>query len=410
MKLLWFSLITLFTAVVMALLVMEDPGYVLIAVGQWSVESSLALLGAVLIIAFVVCYYSVRLLVRLWGVPKGVRHWRSQRREHRAHKGFNRGLVELAQGEWSAAERHMVKSAENGEQPLLNYLAAARAAQEQGADGRRDRYLKLANEQAPDAQIAVGLTQVELQLQQGQQEQALASLRHLQQLAPKHPQVLKALANLYGELGDWESLLDLLPILRRRRVFTTQALDTMTREAYGSLLATSQRPIQEVWAQIPKALHEDASLIACYVRRMMEQGRGDLAESILRHAINRRRNEELLFLYGLIEGADPSQQLVQAEVWLVEHEQDATNLLTAGRLALRAKLWGKAREYLEASVNVRPSAEAHNELGNLLEQQGELEAALENYRQGLRLVPGCGDPVPIRVGVGEIPALPQAAQ
>ena len=46
--------------------------------------------------------------------------------------------------------------------------------------------------------------------------------------------------------------------------------------------------------------------------------------------------------------------------------------------------------YLEASIGSGPSAEAHQELGILLEQMGEQELALDNYRAGLDLAASNG--------------------
>jgi hypothetical protein len=90
---------------------------------------------------------------------------------------------------------------------------------------------------------------------------------------------------------------------------------------------------------------------------------------------------------------------------LVDHQGSFTALLTAGRLCLRNKLWGKARSYLEASVNVHANPEAYNELGNLLERMGESAAAAECFRAGLSLVPGCEQPTQISMELATNPAI-----
>jgi HemY protein len=60
-------------------------------------------------------------------------------------------------------------------------------------------------------------------------------------------------------------------------------------------------------------------------------------------------------------------------------------LLTLARLCLQAKLWGKARSYLEESIAILPKVAAYQELGLLLEQLGEPDKALECFRTGLGL-------------------------
>jgi HemY protein len=84
--------------------------------------------------------------------------------------------------------------------------------------------------------------------------------------------------------------------------------------------------------------------------------------------------------------------LALAETLLETHPHDPGLLLALGRLCLRAKLWGKARGYLEASISTDGPTPAYRELGHLLEQLGEHETALEVYRRGLA---GTGGPEPV---------------
>ena len=60
-------------------------------------------------------------------------------------------------------------------------------------------------------------------------------------------------------------------------------------------------------------------------------------------------------------------------------------MLCLGRLALRNKLWGQARDYFESSHRLRPSAEACAELARLLFSLGERELSAQYYREGLLL-------------------------
>lgn len=428
MKWLLTSLVTLFVAVVIALFAMEDPGYVLIAVGSWTVETSLVLTTVIVLLSFSILYYSIRASARLLAVPGGVRRWRQQRREHKAIQSLTRGLIDLAEGRWRSAEKHALKYAKaedllqaegssqtkgslsgslQKEVSLLNYLAAARAAQAQGEYQRRDNYLKLAHENHPSADIAVGLTQAELQLNQNQQEQALASLRHLQQLSPKHALVLKALAALYQQLEDWEHLLEMIPLLHKRKAMKPETIDELQQQAHLALLyaATSNVDLSNIWTRIPTFLQEKEALLLVYVERLLNRGDSHLAEPLLRHALRRKFSAPLLMLYGKIESADLARQLSLVETLLAEHGRDAEALLAAGRLSLRNKLWGKARSYLEASVNAQASAEAYNELGHLLERMGESAAAAECFRAGLHLVPGCEQTTPISMALSANPVI-----
>ncbi|MCG7870093.1 MAG: heme biosynthesis protein HemY, partial [Candidatus Thiodiazotropha taylori] len=138
MRILIAAFIALFGAVVLSLWVKQDNGYVLIGYGQWTVEGSLALFVLAAVALFVVLYMIIRSAIHLWSMPLRIAGWRQRRRVLKAQQALTRGLVELAEGRWKVAERHLTRFATQSETPLLNYLAAARAAQLQGEHERRD--------------------------------------------------------------------------------------------------------------------------------------------------------------------------------------------------------------------------------------------------------------------------------
>ena len=416
MKFLFIALLLLIAAVGLALQVLKDPGYVLVTYGDWSVETSLAMGGLLLLLAFALIYYLIRLTSGVRRLPWRMNEWNRQRLAVRARKSLSRGLVLLAEGHWEKAEKALQK-AEHSDTPLLNFLAAARAAQHQGADERRDEYLRRAHGSMSNVDVAVGLTQAELQIAHHQYEQALATLNHLRALAPRHSFVLKMLMRLYLELRDWDRLHELLPELRKRGVAANEELDEIEARVYAALLEQDARAgdltrLQLNWNRMPKKFRERESLIAEYARQLTALQANAAAEPVIRDALKHFWNEELVHLYGLVHGADVDRQLASAEAWLKQHPKSPMMLLTLGRLARRNRLWGKARAYLDASLGLLPARETFQELGALLEQLKETDAALECYRKGMQLsveagLPALGTPKPsqIRSAVEVTPVL-----
>lgn len=383
-------LLVVLVAVSLALLARQDPGYVLITRGDWTLESSFTLLIVAAVATFIGGYALLRLLVRSWHVPRRVRHWRRRHQLDRARDATHRGLVELSEGHWRTAERTLIRHASRSELPLLNYLSAARAAQKQNAHDRRDRYLQLAHKSMPDANLAVELTQAELQLVSGQNEQSLATLMHLRSLAPKHPYVLQLLMRLYQQMGSWGDLLELLPELRRRKVIDEAGAEALEYRVHRELLGVAgaggrKGALLEAWQRVPRYLRHNETLVHDYARHLTCIGEHDTAENLLRSALNRQWSERLAYLYGLVPARDAAKQLAQAEAWLKGRERNPELLLTAARLSLRNQLWGKARAYLEASLTSSPRAETYHEMGRLLERLDEHDNATEYYRQGLVL-------------------------
>lgn len=392
------ALLLLIVAVGVAALLQQDPAYVRIALGAWTIEATLAFTLAALVVAFALVHYLLRLAGMLLRTP---RSWRRGIRGHRAEKarrGLTRGLIEMAEGRWEQAEKLLTRHAPASDTALLNYLAAARAAQQAGAYERRDRYLKAAIEANPEADVAVSLTQAELQLAHHQTEHALATLTRLRGLAPQHTYVMKLLSRLYADLEDWDRLADLLPELRRRRVLPPQRLDELERAAALGRLAraggTTER-LTSIWDQLSRRMREDVEVVHAYVQHLIAAGGHATAERRLRQFLGRRWDETLVRDYGLVRLDDAAKQLDHAETWLRDHGRSPMLLLTLGRLCVRNRLWGKARIYLESSASAAPRAETHYALAQLLDELGETGAAREQYRVGLALaVEGEAPPAP----------------
>lgn len=382
------SLLVLAAAVGAALLLHRYPGHVAVELGPWLIETS----AAIAVIGLALVVVAIYLLLRVLGlVAKGPRVFARNtvgRRADRARRALERGLIEMAEGRWEAAEKLLVRDAEWSQTSLLNYLGAARAAQQIGAYERRDRYLRAAIEDNPEADVAVSLTQAELQLAHHQNEHALATLNRLHALQPRHTYVMKLLSRLYLELEDWEQLAAMLPELRRSGAVSGQRLQELEHKVADGRLAAAPADadaLRAIWSELPKSVRESADAIQRYARRLQEAGAADEAEKRLRQYLNKHWDERLVREYGLLRTSDTGRQLGHAEHWAKSRSQSPLLLLTLGRLSVRQRLWGKARSYFESSLGAQPRAETCHELAELLEQLGETGVARDYYRQGLEL-------------------------
>ncbi len=390
-RLLFYSLIFLIVAVYIALIAKEDPGYALLSHGEWSVEGTLVLLVTALSLLIGSILLLVYLLVKTIRFPNKLGSWNQNRKTVKAIKNCNKGYIELAEGNWHEAEKHLRKSANDSGMPILNYLAAARAAQEEGSQHRRDNYLLQAHKSDPQADIAIGLTQAELQIKDGQAEQALATLMHLRNVAPKHKQVLKMLFRVYQKLNSWKDLENLLPELRKSNIFDfvvlTQFEQLLSKQLMVQAMQTNNNDeLTAIWNRLSKSTRAEPEMIDFYCQKLISLGEHELALSLVKEGIKHHWNTSLILLYGVAQEKDAAKQLAVAESWLSDNGRSAEILLTLGRLSLNNQLWGKARDYLLESIEVSPSTEAFQVLGELYENQlDDSVEAMNCYREGLTL-------------------------
>jgi len=376
--------IALILSAIAAHFLLGDPGYVAINFRGYLIEMSVPVLLGVLVLLGITLWA----LRRVVQAPRRLGEAAGRYRAGRAGQKLTRGMIEVAEGNFARGEKLLARAASTSDTPLFNYLQAARAAHLQGKDERRDEWLKLAYEHTPEAANAVLLTQAELQLDREQYEQALATLRRIEENSRDHSHALALLGRLYFRLEDWAQLANILPRLQKQGRVKQATLDDWTVRVHRENLkraADGEAVIAELKA-VPKRLRSDTTLLEAYYGGLMRVGMHDKAEKDLAAALKIEWRAPLVRLFGLVEGSDASKQLKRAEGWLAKHGDDADLLLTAARLCLRNELWGKARSYLETVLSLRPAPEAYQEYGRLLTQLGEADAAADAYRDGLGMV------------------------
>jgi len=239
----------------------------------------------------------------------------------------------------------------------------------------------------PTAETAIGLTRAELLIQQGKMDNALKALEQLRVNEPKQEAVTKRLLALYRDVHDWHHLLALLPVARKRNILSYDKIRELEILANTELLNKAGvdhdlRKLHEVWQHMRKEVRNLPELISVYVHQLMNCNAGTNAEMALCRYLHKDWDENLIYLYGLVNG-DTQIQITRAENWLKSRKDSFSLMLTLGRLYKRDEQWDKARQFLEACLAVEENAEALQELAAVVEEMGERDAALQYYRKCL---------------------------
>ena len=372
----------------------KDLGLMQVSFADYYFETSLFIVGIgvlAVILVLILLSYLYRLMIdfaSLFGEK------RSERLAEKARHSLEQGLIELSEGRFDRAEKILLQKVEHNENPLLTYLAAARAAQHQGAHNRRDDYIRQAHHNAPDADIAIGLTQAELQLDHNQLEQALATLNHLNTLSPHHPYVLKLLAETHHRLGDWERLRELLPDVKKANVMNEEKLLSLEVDTWCGLISDRGKTgdvdsVTELWYVTPRNMKVIPEIVEFYATELIRLHASGEAEQVLRDYLSKHWVESSVVLYSELDVMASDQQISAAEEWLRDHRHNEHLLYALGKMYLSRNDWSKARTYLEASLSVKPIPSTYLKLAQLLEDHLEdRQQAQEYYRQGLHMLSG----------------------
>jgi HemY protein len=380
----------------LAHLLLTDPGYVAIRLGRSLFETTVP----VFVLLLAGLYFAARALVNAVSARRRLAKLRAERRRRRARDDTQRGLLDLAAGNWKRAEELLTRAAGDADSAAANYLVAARAADLQDAIERRDEWLARAQENAPDERAAALVTLAEMQMRRAQDAAALQTLEQLEASGDLNSRGLELLARLYQKLGRSTELRALAPRLRNATELPEDSVNELLAHAQLEEIrdAGERRDaarLEAAWSELPRALRKLPKCTATYARALMSCDDHAAAEKVLRELVDSGGDAGAVRLYGDLVLADPLAPLERAETWLRRKPEDPELLATCARLSLRAELIGKARSYLEASLARRPSDENSLLLAELLDQLGERDRSQGVLREA------------VTRSVGRRPAIPR---
>jgi HemY protein len=297
----------------------------------------------------------------------------------------------MLEGHWAEGEKHLIDNVNYSDNPLLNYLAAARASQMQEQYHKRDEYLKKASSFGEDAEIAVAVSQASMQYDTGQVEQARATLTHLREISPEHPFPNQLLAKVYYKQEDWKQLSELIPEL----VNTTSgaSLDKkyhqyMQRSVEGLFEITAGKQdlqaLELIWEKLPEQVRQERYAVKAYANALGNAGGGDLAAPLLEEELVQSAHRELYACYGNIQHHKPEKALSKARVWEARDPNDSALLLCLARLENQCGNQEASANYYEKTIALVPDKHVYYEFAELLWAMGDKENAGRCNRQGLR--------------------------
>ncbi|WP_173496186.1 heme biosynthesis HemY N-terminal domain-containing protein [Shewanella sp. ISTPL2] len=365
-----------------------NTGYVYIAAGDYQIETSLVF-GIIALIVFYAMFQVlewlvisvINLMLRSRFIP---RHWR--RRSAKKHTLM--GALALAEEDWPAAERAMIKGADNGELPALNLLAAARAAQYQQKIAERDQYLDRAATQ-PLAANAVATTRTRYLLKQGELALARAELDKLAPTSKSKAPVLKLALELYQAQEDWDALKLLLPILKKRQILDDTQLNELNVITHCALLKAAtikgEEALEQCWQWLSRSERNQSEFLAIYAVGLCRFNRKEQALKLLSKKLRTAPESALLEVIPEITTAQDTEIRKQLLKHEITHENNADYQMCLAKLYQQTRDMKEARTCWQNVCRLEPTKASWLALARIQEQLGEQGNANQSYRQAVNL-------------------------
>lgn len=365
-----------------------DAGYILLAWRQTTVEMSLWVGVVLMLITFAGLYTLLRLVFSVRAPWQFLLRWSAEGKLRRMQRQTRHGLLALANGQYERAEEKLGGLVANTTQPLVVIPALAEAEARLGKFAQAQARLQRLLTSMPEAFALVGLAQARIYIQQGDAEAALTPLQQITAKDKRHAQANELLLELLQGLQRWTDVIALLKVIGAAKQMSKDMLAQQQQKAYQLAFAQIKADQQgfeqllQLWHKAPISAQESSHCRLALVQAM-GQAEGNPATrtaEFIESSLKQQWDDDLVLAYAHLPMANVEAALKYAESWQQQANNSAALQLTLGRLCRRLELWGKARDYLTASINIQASKEAHAELARLEQHLGRVDIALEHYR------------------------------
>lgn len=369
-------------AVIVAHHVTDQPLDVEISAGAWQASMPLPVAGlfggALLVLAAIVA-----LLLR-WVFTRGraIRRWAAGRRRGKGDAAVERALVSLSAGQHATAQREAARASRLLGENTLTLWLTAQAAQAGGDAPRAEAALRRLTLNPEAALIGYrGLAAREAEA--GNTEAARALLAEATNLYPDAAALKAVEAELALRAQDWRAA------LAHARAAPQDAKARTRRAMLATAVAEVEPEAEARRKLLAEAFEADPAFApgaAAYVRVLEEVGWRRKSRDALREAWRAGPHPALAAVALEAVGREDATAIYErAAALAAERPEHVESALLAGRAAVDAGLWGKARKAVQPALDLGiADRRVHLLLADLAERETEGEAGAAAARRHYR--------------------------
>jgi HemY protein len=379
--LLW--VLTLFAlAVGISLAAHFNEGYVLLVFPPYRAEISLNLAILLVLGGFATLYALLRGLALTFSLHRRVREFRERRQREKMVESYYDTSRLIFEGRYSQALKKAGEAYAAGQSPALAALLAARSAQRLREPYKQKTWLDRATQADPKMQSASLMLEAEMHIELRRFEEALAALKRVQETSGRHIAALRLELRAQQGCGHWDEVLRIVRLLEKRNALLPELAQEIKLKAHQENVHARRSDLaklQDYQQKIP-VREKSSRLVRVFAQAMIELGALDETRRLIEPQLDAEWDSRLAALYGQARDGDLTSRIARAEKWLLLHRDDSVLLLALGRMCLEQRLWGKAQNYLEASLSLSDKREVRLELARLFELTGRPDEAMKHYR------------------------------
>lgn len=387
-RILIYSVIIL-TGFCLSPLVLENTGYIYIAVGDYQIETSLIFACACIVILYALFYLLEWLVVSLAHLLVVSRYLPNTWRQKSAKKSTQTGLLAIAEENWAEAEKNMARAASKGDMPMLNWLGAAQAAQQLQNFAARDEYLD-ALEKLPNTTKAAQVLRIRYFMEQQDFTKARVELEKLNPTSNSSAAVILLSLELYKQQADWHSLKLLLPIIKKKQLLTDELWQKLNYQVHTALLTQAceqgDQALEQCWHWFSRSEREDTYNIAIYTKGLVKFDQQAKALKLLRKHINQHSDKYIYQALSEVVCAADYNVFQQLNELADTQDNNPDYQYCMAMLNQRFREFKQAKFHWQQLCHFVPTTENWKALGKIQEQLGDSLGAIHSYRNALEAI------------------------
>ncbi|MDD0823681.1 heme biosynthesis HemY N-terminal domain-containing protein [Mannheimia sp. AT1] len=279
-----------------------NQGYVRIETATTVIEMSIVMLVVFFVIAMAVVYLLEWFVTKICRMSSGAYNWFSNRKHKKAQQETLEGLMRMSEGNYSKAEKLFSKNAKHADEPILNLIKAAEAAQQKGDDLAANKYLIKAAEIAGPNNVAVELSRTKILVQQGKLPAARTAIDSLLELSPHNDEVLRLAIQIYKESKAYVALDRLLTEIGQRSFLTSQEYADLEHFVDDGLQderlqEEGQEGLLTWWENQPSRRRKSVYSRVGVIKRLIDSDDHQSAEEISLETLKKFEDEQLQGLF-----------------------------------------------------------------------------------------------------------------
>lgn len=392
MKRLLLLLLLIFAAVALSPVFIDEKGYILIALGDLTLESTVVTASIMLVLTFMALLITLKVFRGSLNFSFATWNKIAFAGRRRALRNLNKGIAAYVLGDYQQSEHLLAKSAEASSLEHIAYLVAADAAQKQALKPNTEHYLALL-EKSTDTLKEAGLEAIliKIKLLIGQQNYQLA--REVIDQHHKHIGHDARLLSLEIDLSlieqRFEYVVKQLNSAKKQKTITSETIANWQQAAfYGAfnnqIKQHDNNALMQYWQPLAKKVKQEEVVVLAYCRVLAENNVNEPLAKVLLPVVKKGADSKLLKLIRSLPITQANELVAAAQKHLHNDPHNALWLSLVAHFAVFSQQWPLAEKAFNTLVNLEGSQYDKIDLlafALVLEQQSEYEKANQVLRK-----------------------------